>query len=134
MISPLCLYTSCLCNSPVTPCAGLCRDRPVREALARAYPPCGPAAYNPVMRGARITVRCDCGAVGYVPYGERWQCDGCRRRWNTGQIPADEYWGIMRDMRKMRINVLFTMLAITVPIAAVSLFLGPRLLLLLPVV
>jgi hypothetical protein len=86
------------------------------------------------MRGARITVRCDCGAVGYVPYGERWQCDGCRRRWNTGQIPADEYWGIMRDMRKMRINVLCTMLAITVPIAAVSLFLGPRLLLLLPVV
>jgi fatty acid desaturase len=86
------------------------------------------------MRGARITVRCDCGATGYVPYGERWECSGCPRRWNTGQIPADEYWGIMRDMRKLRINVLCTALAIMVPIAALSAFLGARLLLLLPVV
>ena len=69
------------------------------------------------MRGALITVRCDCGGIGYVPYDERWECDACGRRWNTGQIPAEEYWGIMRDMRRMRITVLTTALALVVPIA-----------------
>jgi hypothetical protein len=85
------------------------------------------------MRGAQITVRCDCGGIGYVPYGQRWQCDNCRRRWNTGQIPAEEYWGIMRDMRKLRINVMLTMLGLVVPVVALSLVLGIRLLILLPV-
>ena len=85
------------------------------------------------MRGAQITVRCDCGGIGYVPYGQRWQCDNCHRRWNTTQIPADEYWGIMRDMRKLRINVMLTMLGLVVPVIALSLVLGIRLLILLPV-
>src|SRR5215831_5517516 len=80
-----------------------------------------PNAYNAVMRGAQITVRCECGGIGYVPYGQRWQCDNCRRRWNTTQIPADEYWGIMRDMRKLRINVMLTMLGLVVPVVALSL-------------
>jgi hypothetical protein len=85
------------------------------------------------MRGAQITVRCDCGGIGYVPYGERWQCPNCHRRWNTTQIPAEEYWGIMRDMRKLRINVMLTMLGLVVPVIALSLVLGIRLLILLPV-
>ena len=92
-----------------------------------------PNAYNAVMRGAQITVRCECGGIGYVPYGQQWQCDNCRRRWNTTQIPADEYWGIMRDMRKLRINVMLTMLGLVVPVIALSLVLGIRLLILLPV-
>ena len=86
------------------------------------------------MRGAQITVRCDCGGIGYVPYGERWECRTCHRRWNTGQIPAEEYWGIMRDMRRLRINVLLTALGIVVPIVALSVVAGIRILLLLPVV
>lgn len=85
------------------------------------------------MRGAQITVRCDCGEIGYVPHGERWSCAKCGRTWNTGQIPADEYWGIMRDMRRTRINVLATALAVVVPIAALSVVAGIRILLLLPV-
>ncbi len=85
------------------------------------------------MRGAQITVRCDCGGIGYVPYGERWQCDACRRRWNTSQIPAEEYWGIMRDMRKLRITVLLTVLGLVIPVVALSFVLGIRLLILLPV-
>jgi len=92
-----------------------------------------PAAYNAVMRGAQITVRCDCGGIGYVPYGQRWECESCRRRWNTSQIPAEEYWGIMRDMRKLRITVILTALGLVIPIVALSLVLGIRLLLLLPV-
>lgn len=90
-------------------------------------------AYNAGMRGAQITVRCDCGAVGYVPYGERWACAGCGRRWNTSQIPAEEYWGIMRDMRRMRLTVIGTVLALVIPVATLAAIAGVQLLLLLPV-
>jgi len=90
--------------------------------------------YNSSVRGALITVRCDCGGVGYVPYGERWECPTCHRRWNTGQIPAEEYWGIMRDMRRMRINVLATALCMVIPIVVLSAVAGIGILLLLPVV
>ena len=90
--------------------------------------------YNASVRGALITVRCDCGGIGYVPYGERWECPTCHRRWNTGQIPAEEYWGIMRDMRRMRITVLTTALGIVIPIVVLSAVAGIRILLLLPVV
>jgi fatty acid desaturase len=86
------------------------------------------------MRGALITVRCDCGGVGYVPYDERWECSTCHRRWNTGQIPAEEYWGIMRDMRRMRITVMVTALALVVPVLALVPVAGVRILVLLPVI
>src|SRR5262245_22485091 len=86
------------------------------------------------MRGAQITVRCDCGDVGYVPHGERWRCDKCGRTWNTAQIPADEYWGIMRDMRQLRINVMSVAICLVLPIAALVPFLGVRILMLLPLV
>jgi hypothetical protein len=81
------------------------------------------------MRGAQITIRCDCGDIGYAAYGERWVCPKCGRAW----IPADEYWGIMRDQRRMRLTVLGVVLAITVPIAALVPFLGIPILFLLPV-
>jgi hypothetical protein len=86
------------------------------------------------MRGALITVRCDCGDVGYVAYGERWVCGKCGRGWNTAQIPAEEYWGIMRDMRRLRINVIFVALALVVPIVALVPLLGLRIMILLPLV
>ena len=100
-----------------------------RRALSRAPG----TIYNASVRGALITVRCDCGGIGYVPYGERWECPTCHRRWNTGQIPAEEYWGIMRDMRRLRLSVIGTALALVVPIAALTPFAGIRILLLLPV-
>jgi hypothetical protein len=40
----------------------------------------------------------------------------------------------MRDMRRTRINVLATALALVVPIAALTVVTGPRILALLPVV
>ena len=84
------------------------------------------------MRGAQITVRCDCGEIGYVAYGGRWVCGKCRRAWNTAQIPAEEYWGIMRDMRNTRIKVILVALSMVVPIAALLPFLGLRIIILLP--
>ena len=86
------------------------------------------------MRGARITVACDCGDVGYVAYGERWVCGKCRRAWNTAQIPAEEYWGMMRDMRRLRINVIFVALALVLPVVALIPLVGARIMILLPLV
>jgi hypothetical protein len=86
------------------------------------------------MRGAQITVRCDCGEVGYVAYGERWVCGKCHRSWNSARIPAEEYWGIMRDMRRLRITVIVVALSLVVPIAALAPILGVRILMLLPLV
>src|SRR5258708_12685124 len=86
------------------------------------------------MRGAPITVRCDCGDIGYVAYGEGWVCRKCSRAWNTAQIPAEEYWGIMRDMRRLRFTVMGVALCMVVPIAALTPFVGVRILLLLPIV
>jgi hypothetical protein len=86
------------------------------------------------MRGAQITVRCDCGAIGYVPYGGQWECGDCHRRWNTSQIPADEYWGIMREMRRFRIVAIATALGLMVPIVVLTVFGGIRVLILLPIV
>jgi Flp pilus assembly protein TadB len=86
------------------------------------------------VRGAPITVACDCGEMRHVPYGETWKCQVCGRRWNTAQIPADEYWGIMRDMRKMRLAVVGVAVLFTVVFGLLGLLVSPRLFLLLPVV
>jgi hypothetical protein len=69
-----------------------------------------------------------------VPYGEVWQCDSCGRRWNTAQIPAGEYWGIMRDMRRMRFAVIGIALALTAIFGLLALLVAGSLLLLLPAV
>ena len=65
----------------------------------------------PPMRGALITVTCDCGERHYVPYGERLECT-CGRSWDTNQIPGDEYWGIMHDMRRYRFRAMGMAVAI----------------------
>jgi Flp pilus assembly protein TadB len=86
------------------------------------------------VRGARITVRCDCGTVAYVAYGERWTCEKCHRRWNTGQIPAEEYWGVMREMRRYRFAAIGMALLFGVTFALLAFLVSQRLLLLLPIV
>ncbi|MEP6972885.1 MAG: hypothetical protein ABI869_01935 [Actinomycetota bacterium] len=63
------------------------------------------------MRGALITVTCDCGERHLVPYGERLECV-CGRRWDTNQIPAEEYWGVMHDMRRYRFRAMGMAVAI----------------------
>jgi hypothetical protein len=85
------------------------------------------------VKGAPITIRCECGEARHVPYGETWQCESCGRRWNTAQIPADEYWGIMRDMRRMRLSVIGIALALTAIFGVLALFVAESLFLILPV-
>ena len=37
-----------------------------------------------------------------MAYGERWRCERCGRSWDTQQIPAEEYEGLLRRMRRAR--------------------------------
>lgn len=53
-----------------------------------------------------ITISCECGERRDVSYGERWRCERCGRSWNTQQIPAEEYEGLLRRMRRHRLEVL----------------------------
>jgi hypothetical protein len=91
-------------------------------------------AYNRPVKGAPITIRCECGEARHVDYGESWVCESCGRRWNTAQIPAAEYWGIMREMRRMRLSVIGVALALTLVFGLLALFVAESLLLVLPVV
>jgi Flp pilus assembly protein TadB len=65
------------------------------------------APYNPSrMRKPPITIKCDCGETRDVSYGERWRCERCGRSWNTQQIPAEEYEGLLRRVRRHKLEVL----------------------------
>jgi hypothetical protein len=86
------------------------------------------------VRGPPITVKCDCGQVQYVAYGEAWQCPDCGRRWNTAQIPSEEYWGIMREMRRYRLQAIAAALLIGAGFAALAATTGPRALAVAPIV
>jgi Flp pilus assembly protein TadB len=86
------------------------------------------------VRPPPITIACECGETEHVPYGETWQCRSCGRRWNTRQIPADEYWGIMREMRRHRLSVIGIALAFSLAFALLAIFVTESLFLLLPVV
>ena len=94
----------------------------------------GGRGYNRPVRGAPITIKCDCGQVQYVPYGDVWECPQCGRRWNTNQIPAEEYWKIMHGMRRYRIQAIVTALVFGAGFAALSILMGPRVFILIPVV
>lgn len=85
------------------------------------------------MKGASITVKCDCGEVNYLAYGQAWVCR-CGRRWNTSQIPAAEYWGIMREMRRFRLIAIASALVLCVTFGLLAFLVAQKLLLLFPVV
>ena len=84
--------------------------------------PCTIAA----VKGPPITVRCDCGELERVPYGEAWICPGCGRRWDTSQIPSEEYWGIMREMRRYRLEVIAVSVGLGIALAITLANIGSR--------
>lgn len=86
------------------------------------------------MKGPPITVRCECGQLKHVPYPETWQCEQCGRRWNTAQIPADEYWGILKEMRRFRFSAIAAAVVLGVTFTILALVVSQSLFLLLPVV
>ena len=81
------------------------------------------ASYNPqTMRRPPITIKCECGETKGVAYGERWRCERCGRSWNTQNIPAEEYEGLLRRMRRHKLEVFAVaglMAAVLVPLIVV---------------
>jgi hypothetical protein len=61
-----------------------------------------------VRKGPLITVTCECGQRRELRYGERWKCDGCGRRFDTGKIPLDEYAAIRRTQLRYRMFPLLS--------------------------
>lgn len=53
-----------------------------------------------------IAITCDCGESASVPYGERWTCPECSRRWNTAQIPEEAYVRRNRQMRRFHVEIV----------------------------
>jgi hypothetical protein len=66
-----------------------------------------------VRKGPPITVKCECGQRRDLGYGERWRCDGCGRRYDTNQIPIEEYAALRRYRVRDRIvpSLVFAALA-----------------------
>jgi hypothetical protein len=86
------------------------------------------------MRGPPITVACDCGEMQHVSYGDTWECPGCGRRWNTAQIPREDYEGLLRDMRRLRLVPIAVALVTTLVFGLLAIFVAESLFLLVPLV
>src|SRR3954452_7250699 len=87
------------------------RGRPRRERLGREAP-------GAVFGGPPIAVTCECGAKHDAAYGEVWTCERCGRRWDTNQIPREDYEVIRRTQLRFRVlPVLFGLF-----VASVALF------------
>jgi hypothetical protein len=56
------------------------------------------------VRAPEISVVCECGEQRSLPYGARWECETCGRRWNTAQIPAEDYQRVERAVRRYRLE------------------------------
>ena len=85
------------------------------------------------MRKPPITIKCECGETGSVPYGQRWVCDKCHRSWNTQQIPDEEYQGLLRRVRRHQREVLAmgaVAAAVLIPLIVVG---GSRFIVLTPI-
>jgi hypothetical protein len=63
-----------------------------------------------VRKGPLITLSCECGQRREVRYGERWQCDGCSRKYDTAKIPLEEYAAIRRTQLRYRLIPLVSCL------------------------
>lgn len=71
------------------------RRKPTRERLGHEKP-------GAVLRGPPIAVSCECGEKRDLAYGERWQCERCGRRYDTGRIPSGDYERIRRLQLRYR--------------------------------
>lgn len=77
-----------------------------------------------VRKGPLITVTCECGQSRALRYGERWNCNGCGRRYDTGKIPVEEYGAIRRTQLRYRMIPLIAGLLLL--IGDVAFFLSGR--------
>jgi hypothetical protein len=79
------------------------KGRPEKQRVPRDWE--RPGA---IVKGPPITVTCECGRKRELAYGERWECEGCGRSWDTGRIPPDQYEQIRRlSLRYRAVPVAF---------------------------
>jgi hypothetical protein len=71
------------------------KKRQQRERLGHEQP-------GAVLRGPPISLTCECGEKRDLRYGEDWTCEKCGRRWDTNQIPAEQYGAIRRTQLRYR--------------------------------
>ena len=72
------------------------KKRAKRERLGHERP-------GAVFGGPPITVTCRCGEKRELKYGEDWTCESCGRRWDTNQIPAEQYQAIRSTQLRFRV-------------------------------
>jgi hypothetical protein len=85
--------------------------RAPRERLGREAP-------GAVLGGPPIAVTCECGVKHDVRYGEAWTCEQCGRRWDTSQIPREQYEQVRRTQLRFRILPV----ALGLVVAALAIF------------
>ena len=92
----------------------------------------GIAVQSEAMQRPPITVSCDCGETREVPYGEAWRCESCGRVWDTNQIPAEEYEGLLRRMRRVRLEAFALAAALAAILVPLIVFWNPTLVFAIP--
>jgi hypothetical protein len=75
-----------------------------------------------VRKGPQATVTCECGQSARLRYGERWNCPGCGRKFDTTEISADAYAEIRRQQLRSRILPLIS--TVLLVFAVIILFLS----------
>jgi len=86
------------------------------------------------MQRPPITVSCDCGESRGVPYGEAWRCESCGRVWDTNQIPAEEYEGLLRRMKRARLEAVALAAVLAAILVPLIVFWNPALIFAFPAV
>lgn len=81
-----------------------------------------------------ITVRCDCGRARPLGYGEVWTCEGCGRRWNTAQIPEEDYRRVAREVARYRSTVIAVAAVVVAVLVPLGVLVSVRFFFLMPVV
>ena len=87
----------------------------------------------PPVRGPPIKITCDCGEAASLRYGQRWECPSCGRRWNTAQIPAEEYRGLARVLRRYKLLAVGAAVAILVAYVPLVFLVAERIILTAPI-
>jgi hypothetical protein len=71
--------------------------------------------------------------VRSLRYGDRWTCESCGRTWNTGQIPAEEYQGLIRDLRRYKFGAIAVAVAVAGILIPLAALVNPGLIFVVPV-
>lgn len=88
-------------------------------------------AYDQTVLAPPITLRCECGAVGRVKYGERWTCQSCGRVYDTSRIPEGEYRARTRIVSRYRLVTLGPLAVLAAIMVPVVVFVDPGLIFLM---